>query len=336
MENTEKEKLAAQYISEDNISAAVKLLFELIVEAVDNNDFAKAEALREKILEIDPMALDEIIKSGELIEEKKTNAIDQDHMQNWLELYDRLTVEERNAFFFGTEALNIPSGKMVLTQGKPNGYLYLVDGGTLKMFCNIGDREMPVKNVEKGQFFGDDTFLSIQAFCSISVKTETNVRIRRLSKKTLRDWSKKFPAIYNKIDGYITTTGSTHDLISSMGLKRRAQDRIPIKGNGRFQLFDHDQNKTGNPFKGTLVDVSSGGMCFVIRMAKRETARLLVGRKVHAHFKMMFEQKEMEIDRSGIIISVRVFDLTDYSIHMKFDEGLEELEGKRIKIEKKD
>ena len=328
MENMEKEKLVDQHVAENNTSAAVKLLFELIVEAVEKNDFNKAHTLREKIIEIDAMALDEIIKSGELIEAKKTDAIDKHHLQNWSALYDRFTAEESNAFFFATEALNIPGGKIVLGQGKPNGYLYLVSEGTLKMYCNVDGKDRFVQHLRKGQFFGDDTFLSIQAFCSVSVETETNAKIRRLSKKILRDWSRNFPGIYNKIEGYINTTGSTHELIRAMNLKRRSQNRIPLEGNGRFQLFDHNQKKMGNPFKGTLIDVSSGGMCFVIRMSKRETARLLVGKKVNAHFKMIFEKKELEIDQSGIIISVRVFDLTDYSIHMKFDEKIGSLKDK--------
>jgi hypothetical protein len=73
-----QEKLLKTYIKENKKALAVKLLFELIVKHARANHFSKADALREKLFEVDPMALPEIVKSGEIIENAKAAAIDQD------------------------------------------------------------------------------------------------------------------------------------------------------------------------------------------------------------------------------------------------------------------
>jgi len=68
---SQKEQMAAQYAAQGKTQHAVKLLFELIVAYAKAKNFPKAEALREKLFEVDAMALNEIIKAAEIIEEEK-------------------------------------------------------------------------------------------------------------------------------------------------------------------------------------------------------------------------------------------------------------------------
>ncbi len=96
----ESEKMVDQHIGNDDTNAAVKLLFKLIVQSAREKNFTKAEQLRERMLEVDPMALDEIISSAEIIEEEKSQALDPIHMQIWSKLYDRLDTEEKNELYF--------------------------------------------------------------------------------------------------------------------------------------------------------------------------------------------------------------------------------------------
>ena len=79
---------------------AVKALFDLIVECAKKKDFVKAEALREKLFEVAPMALNEITKSGDIIDEEKSQSIDDTHRETWSELYSTLTTEEANELYF--------------------------------------------------------------------------------------------------------------------------------------------------------------------------------------------------------------------------------------------
>ena len=69
MENVVSQKrLLEKYIKENKKEAAVKLIFDLIAKHVRANQFAKADELREKLFEVDSMALPEIVKSGEILE----------------------------------------------------------------------------------------------------------------------------------------------------------------------------------------------------------------------------------------------------------------------------
>ena len=75
----EKKRQAFELINNGQKDEAAKLLFELIVDCAENNDFAKADSLRQTLIKTNPMALTEIISSGEVLEEKKYNKIDQIH-----------------------------------------------------------------------------------------------------------------------------------------------------------------------------------------------------------------------------------------------------------------
>ena len=75
-DSSEHEKLIEQYMSEGNTEAAVRLLSELIIKAAREKNFEQAEALRDRLFDVDSMALGEIINTGEIIETEKSNAID--------------------------------------------------------------------------------------------------------------------------------------------------------------------------------------------------------------------------------------------------------------------
>ena len=77
----ESEKMVDQLIAEGDTDAAVKLLYEMIIQNARAKDFPKAEKLRERLLEVDSMALNEIISSAEIIEEEKTQALDSIHLR---------------------------------------------------------------------------------------------------------------------------------------------------------------------------------------------------------------------------------------------------------------
>jgi excinuclease UvrABC nuclease subunit len=91
---SEHEKLIEQYLSEDNKVAAVQLLSELIIKSAKEKKFKQAEALRDRLLEVDSMALNEIVKTGEIIEAEKSNAIDKEHLDTWSKFYESLLPEE--------------------------------------------------------------------------------------------------------------------------------------------------------------------------------------------------------------------------------------------------
>jgi hypothetical protein len=97
-----REKLLEKYLKENKKALAVKLLFDLIAMHARAKHFSKADALREKLFEVDPMAVPEIVKAAEIIEIAKIAAIDLVHRHVWSHFYDGLTKEETIAFYYGT------------------------------------------------------------------------------------------------------------------------------------------------------------------------------------------------------------------------------------------
>jgi hypothetical protein len=126
----------------------------------------------------------------------------------------------------------------------------------------------------------------------------------------------------SKLTDHCIRSGLIHDIIKDMKINRRKQNRIEISGTGVFQFQKKTGETLGDPFRGTLSDISTGGLCFFMRISKRETTRLLLGRKLGMKFKLPTKQGETLIQRTGYIIGLREDDFQDYSIHTRFDEEL--------------
>jgi len=321
----EQERLVDQHVKENNIEAAVKLLFNLIVIYAEKKDFIKADALRDRLLEVDPMALNEIMKSGDIIEEGKTKSMDQAHLSAWSGLYNTLSSEETYALYYAMKERVFEPLEIVFEQGDKRPNLYFIDQGELKMTYSREGQETLIKKIGAGDFAGDDTFFSTTVSNSVSLITESQVTLRFLEKNILRKWNDSVPELDRKLNNYCMTSGTIHDVMKDMNLNRRTHERIKISGIGTFQLLNKSGEAMGNPFKGTLSDISVGGICFLIRILKIETARLLLNRKLSIKFAAPIRKDhQTEIDQVGTIVGVRGDAFGEYSMHVKFDQLLSE------------
>jgi hypothetical protein len=326
MEDLEKkDRLVDRLVKENRIEAAVKLLFELTVAAAAEKNFSRAESLRNRLLEVDPLALTEITRSADIIEAEKSKLLDQNHLRVWKKLYDTLTTEETHALFFAMKHAEYSPGTTVYEQGAKNANLYFVDQGRLKMVCRTQDKnqEILIKTLGPGEFSGDDVFFSTTAFNSVSLIAESPAKLKILNNSVLKDWSTGFPGLNPKLTDHCLRAGLIHDLIRDMNINRRKQKRIEIPGIGVFQFQKSTGEVLGNPFKGTLSDISPGGLSFYMRVSKKETVRLLLGRKLSMKFKLPTKAGDVHVERTGDIIGLREDDFQDYSIHTRFDKELE-------------
>ena len=129
-----QEKLIDSYLKDDKKDQAVELLFKLIVEYAQIQNFDKAESLREKLFQVDSMALDEIVKSADVIENAKLSAMDLAHMETWSHLYKRLTKDESIDLYYGLQPAVHESEQIIFRQGEMNPKLYFINAGQVKMF----------------------------------------------------------------------------------------------------------------------------------------------------------------------------------------------------------
>jgi len=319
--NDESEKLVGQHIAGGDTNAAVKLLFKMIVQSAREKNFPKAEQLRERLLEVDPMALDEIISSAEIIEEGKSQSLDPIHMQIWSKLYDMLDTEEKNELFYSMQDSILGVNKTVFSQGKLNTNLYFINQGQLKMIYQDKAGDVLLYTLGPGQLAGQENFFSTTV-CTTSLISLSNVNLRYIKKDSLLKWKKEVPALEQKLSDFCAGFPSATALLKSKKMDRRALKRVKLSGKGQIQLLNRSGEPIGKSFKGELSDISVGGMSFEIRISKEETARLLLGRRISIAFNTSKSRPGQMIDKSGIIVGVYPFPFEDYSIHVRFDKML--------------
>ncbi|MGV8075221.1 MAG: cyclic nucleotide-binding domain-containing protein [Syntrophobacteraceae bacterium] len=320
----QQEELVDHYVSQNNREAAVKLLFDLIVHyAKERRDFSKAEALRQKLFEVDGMALTEIIKSAEIIETAKSESFDRDHFNIWTGLYSTLTAEESNILYSATREAQYDPDHSVFKQGEMNPCLYFIDQGHMKLTYSQGNSEIFLYGVKEGDIVGQDTFFS-NTVCNVSLTTVSPVKLRSLHNGILSTWRKDYPLLESRLTDYCLKFQKVDDLLKKRNLDRRSLNRFKVSGKALFQIIDATGTPVGNAFKGGLSDISSGGLSFFIRISKEETARLLLGRKLHIRFALSLDEAKLQVDKNGKIVAVRAHPFEDHSVHVKFDGLLDQ------------
>jgi len=322
------EELLDEYLRQNKTEVAVRLLFDLISRYAGKKNFIRAEALREKLFEVDPMALSEIIRSGEIIEEEKSESIDQDHLGIWSDLYDSLSTDEANTLYLAMENSTYDIEDVVFRQGNLNSMLCFVNQGQLKISYTQGEREILLKTIGPGDVAGEDTFFSITV-CTTSLVTLSRVKLSFLKKDTFIKWQNDLPLLASKLNDYCSLrTGNIRDVFEKKGLERRSHKRIRMSGIAEFQLLSASGDSIGKAYKGNISDVSVGGLSFDVKMSKKN-ALLLLARKLNVKFPIPKGKPRMKVKRKGVIIGVtKASSDAYYTIRTKFDNILKELQEK--------
>ncbi|MFZ2445533.1 MAG: cyclic nucleotide-binding domain-containing protein [Syntrophobacteraceae bacterium] len=319
----EQEELIRKYLDEDNKEAAVKLIFELVTACAKEKNFRAAEALRDRIFEIDPLALAEIIRSGEIIEEEKSEAIDKGHREIWGKLYDSLSVEEANVLYFALKTESYAPDTTVYAQGEHKPRLYFVNSGRLKIFYLKDGREVLLKMLGRGHIAGEDTFFSSN-MCTTSMVTLGSAEVSYLDAEVLRYWKTGSPVLESKLQDFASRSKKIKDLIAERELDRRSLRRAQVWGRGDAHLMSVAAIPVGKPFRVDVIDISRGGAGFLVRITKKETANLLLGQKVNVRYVHPQTNASKTINQNGTIVAVRFHPLEDCSVSVKFDGMIEE------------
>ncbi len=318
---TQLEQLSDQHIRDNNREEAVRTLYELIIGYAKRKEFTKAEEFRERLMQVDSMALSEIITSAEIIEEEKKEARPKDHMKTWESLYRLLSDEEANALYYSMKEKSSLGTETIFRQGMKNSNLYFLDEGQLILVCIQGAKEVALKVCRPGEIVGEDTFFH-DSLCTTSLRTFTRARYRYLEKEVLNKWAKEHPALEQKLRSYCDKLEKAPDLLKRKGLDRRSDQRYRMPGKGIVQVLGSSGAPVGSPVKGDLADISAKGLCFYIRLSKKETARLLLGRKLALRFAIQVDGASLQIDKTGLVVAVLSHPFDDYTVHVRFDEVL--------------
>lgn len=323
----EMEKEANRLIEQGETELAVKQIYGLVIAFAQEKDFTQANVWRDKLMEIDPMALTEIVDSAEVIEAEQANAIDGCHKTTWKKLYSSLSLEEANAFYMNLKQREFPPGKVLIQQGQLNNTLFFIDQGRLKIIFKQQFKEAFLKELDKGDTAGQDTFFPV-SICTASVVTVTPVKIMSLDRSDIQEIEKELPGITKKLENYCSwlQAKNTEILLKNKALERRQHNRFKVEAEVTSEIIDQKRNPVGSKLNGCLHDISAGGACFSIRGSNKDISRTLLGRMTNLAIRV----GRRPIQVKGLIVGVKFDGFTVYTIHLKFPRQYSEESFKKL------
>ena len=321
----QEERQVLDLLAQKNDVKAKAFLIDLIGKTARLKQFDQAEKLRDWLIRIDPLAFTEIIMAAEIIENEKTTSFDKDHLEIWSALYDTLTTEEFNALYYALEDRQYAAEDLIIKQGEIQPSLYFINSGRVKLYYKAHDAETLVKTLGRGEVVGASSFFDASVW-TINVAALGYVEISRLVLEKIKDWRKKYPALESKLQDFCVNFDGLKDYFQRTGNDRRQDDRVAISGRVTTIVLDQHGKDTGIVSRGDLINISSGGVSFVVHMTQKKNARLLLGRNIRVVLPTELVVSGKVLNIEGTIVAVRPYRAVnnEYSAHIRFDQPLGE------------
>jgi CRP-like cAMP-binding protein len=316
---SKQHELLERYIDNAENDKAVDLLYKLAVQSAKNKDFINAEGYRDRLYEVDSMALSRIVDVNEIIEAEKSRAITPSIKRMWAPFFKGLSPEEAGSFFFALKEQKIESEQNILEQGQPNDRLFLVHQGNLKMVYQDKDKELLIQRLGAGDIFGQDTFFSINV-CTATVKSMSEVRLSYLERATLENLKGALSFFENNLKKVCYSGQSMFDLLRRKGIDRRSYRRTNLQTKVTVQVLSSDSKAIlRRPITAELWDVSKIGLSFYFQSKNQEAVRRLVGRTLGISFDLLIAGKQREIVVTGVVQGVDRHPMEEYSVHVRLN-----------------
>jgi hypothetical protein len=96
-----------------------------------------------------------------------------------------------------------------------------------------------------------------------------------------------------------------------------------FRGRVTSSLVDESGEDNSLASKGDLLDVAVGGVALLLRIARKDIARSMLGKKIRVELSLE-NTLTKQIFLSGDIVAIRLRHVVEnkYSVHVKFDERL--------------
>ena len=317
---SQDDKKIQDLIEQDKKTEAISLIMDLIRDNAEKKDFAEAERYRQMLLATDSMALREIISAAEIIQEEKSASINETLLSTWEDLIRELSLEEFSALYYATRPRNSTTEEIIAEQGDFLSNLFFVNSGRIQLYTSRNGRDTPFKTVEEGEIFGADSFFDISVW-TYSAKS-LGATLSVLTWKRLASLKEDYPALQNNLVEYCSRFRTNSDYFEKPSTSRRKFERKKLSGRATMELLSVTGDETGQVARGDLLDISQGGVAFVLRFHRKEYATDLLGKHVRVIIRP--DNSISPIQKSGMVKAVRCHDFVgnDYSVHLEFDEIL--------------
>ena len=315
-------------LSNGQKSEAIAVVIQQIEISAEQKLFGRAERLRELLIQIDSMALMEIIRAAEIIEDAKKASIGKDHYVIWQQLTEILTQEEFVSLYHAMSQQYYPNGEIIAKQGQSLPTLFFINSGQVQLYAVSQDGDVPLKVVRKGEIIGAETFFEASVW-TVNAKS-LGAELSLLSLQKFKDLSTQYAGIDSKLSDYCARFQSAGTLFKKTKKSTRRFDRKKTSGRVTYLLLDNEGKEISVGAKGDLLDVSRGGVSLSIHSSKKQNAINLFGKKIRVKIQSGIPASWSMHD--GVVRAVRNNDVigNEYSLHVEFQNYLNSSEVQNI------
>ena len=327
--HTINEKVA-KLLGKQQVVEAGKYLYKKCIAAAEEKDFETAAMLCDRILEVDPNALAEVIQAGEKIEEEQSSSITSSHITIWQDIYDSLSTDEFNALYYALQPGEYETGEVIVEQGAISPVLYFINSGDVRLSCWRDKDEIFLKRIGAGEIMGAGPFFDVSVW-TVSLTALSKTTIHLLEWESYLELVEQYPAIEPCLRDYCRKTDTVPELLRMSGEDRRRSVRYPLSLIVKHALLDKFGNASMKSFKGEIADISSSGLSFYIRISRKENAQLMLGRGIKT---LLPVPGSDSITITGQVVAVRFqqYGESDYSVHVQFNDPIAEAVVKSIAL----
>ncbi|MDR3630815.1 MAG: cyclic nucleotide-binding domain-containing protein [Desulfocapsaceae bacterium] len=303
-----------------NKAKAKVLLVDLIGKAARVKQFRQAGKLRDWLIQIDPMALTDIVRTAEIIENEKASSIDKDHLGTWFSLYDMLSTEEFNALYHSLDYAQYAAESVIVKQGDVLSSLFFINSGRVKLTYSENGSDTLVKIMGRGEVVGADSFFDASVW-TVRVTALGSAEISVLTLDKVRTWNKEYPGLEEKLREYCLKFDRLKDIFLKRGNNRRGEERFAISAQITTALLGHGKD-VGIITKGELIDISVGGLSCTITVAQKKNVRFLLGRNVRIGFPagLAVLDRVLAVDGTFVAIHPCRAQHNEYRANIHFDQ----------------
>ncbi|BCL60734.1 hypothetical protein DGMP_14270 [Desulfomarina profundi] len=311
-----------------DIEGAGKFIYKEAISAAQQKDFHTAESLRDRLIEINPMALKDAIELGEFIDAEKERNMETQYLQIWQGLQEKLAKVEVNELFNSLRKEYFPKDSILVRSGEIDDSLYFLNSGYIGLSSVSGNNETFLKRMQPGDLIGGEHFFSVSVW-TVTLKALTEVEVQVLSREIFEKITEIYPHIETVLQEHYYQQENIVTLLEMAGDDRRESPRYPVTLFIRNMLLDPYGDREQRPFTGELMDISEGGLAFVVILSKKDNAKLLLGRQVITIIPLAGQK---EIQCLGVIVGVRLFknDVNNFSVHVRLFKKIEQSALKQL------
>jgi len=303
----------------------VKKLFDAIVYYTNQNNFSKAEQIRGALIQKFPSSVQEIVRSGEIIEQRKTAAINPEKIRPWADLFDQFTPSEAAAFYFALKEFVVKPNQPVFQQGNCDNRLYFIRTGQLKVkYFNYELRKnMGLAIVRGGDIVGIETFFTLTNHTTSLVAVE-EAKILYLEKSAYQRLVTDYHGIESRLFHYCESKHIQYHQKLPENPGRRAHQRYKTEMAATIWRIDQNGRPEGKLGGGQIVDISAGGLGYRVKNLKIGEAACLHNSRIQIDTSYMKYGFSYELKKVGTVVSLKFDPFGECSVHVQFDEPMDE------------